>query len=360
MEGFNFPLMLNLLNTIYIVQPSESIFICIAHVLVCGFPDSVIYIEIRLPTFVEIKVKNMNIVLTGSLGNVGKPLTKLLVDKGHQVKVISSKTEKIPAIEALGGIPLIGTIQDAEFLASAFAGSDAVYLMEAWEAIGSLFDENIDFLAEFGKIASNYAAAVKHSGVTNIIHLSSIGAHTDKGMGSLEVHHHVEKILQELPENINIKFLRPVGFFSNIYRWLPMIQSQGAIIQSWGGDHKEPWVSPYDIAEVIAKEMEKPFAGRTVQYVASDEVSPNEIASALAKSIKNAGLQWKVIPSDELFNKMISSGINPWIAKGMVEMQQAQQDGSLYEDFYQNKPQFGNVKLEDFAKEFAEVYNKKQ
>ncbi|TCD28660.1 NAD-dependent epimerase/dehydratase family protein [Pedobacter psychrodurus] len=302
----------------------------------------------------------MNIVLTGSLGNIGKPLTELLIAKGHQVKVISSKTERIPAIEALGAVPLIGTIQDADFLASAFSGSDAVYLMEAWEAIGSVFDKNIDFLAEFGMIASNYVAAIKRSGVTNVIHLSSIGAHSDKGMGSLLVHHNVEQILQTLPENVNIKFVRPVGFFSNIYRWLPMIHSQGAIIQSWGGDNKEPWVSPYDIAEMIAGEMEKPFTGRTVQYVASDEVSPNEIAWALANSTDRTGLQWKVIPADELFNKMISSGINPWIAKGMVEMQQAQQDGSLYEDFYQNKPQLGKIKLEDFAKEFAEVYNKKQ
>ena len=41
-------------------------------------------------------------------------------------------------------------------------------------------------------------------------------------------------------------------------------------------------------------------------------------------------------------------------------MQKAQQDGSLYEDFYQNKPELGKVKLAGFAKEFAEVYNKKQ
>lgn len=32
----------------------------------------------------------MNIVLTGSLGNIGKPLTKALVEKGHTVTVISS------------------------------------------------------------------------------------------------------------------------------------------------------------------------------------------------------------------------------------------------------------------------------
>lgn len=301
----------------------------------------------------------MNIVITGSLGNIGKPLTKLLVAKGHQVTVISSKPERKSAIEELGAIPAIGSIQDAEFLTETFTGADAVYLMEAWEGMGSLFDKDIDFLAEFKKIAHNYVKAVQQAGVTRIIHLSSVGAHSDQGTGSLLVHYNVEKILKTLPEIVSIKFMRPVGFFSNVYRWLPMIQSQGAIVQSYGGDRKEPWVSPYDIASTIADEIEKPFIGKTVHYVASDEVSPNEIAQALGKSIGNPDLKWKVIPSQELLNQMLSAGINEWIANGMIAMQQAQENGSLYEDFYLNKPELGKVKLADFAKEFAEVYNNK-
>ncbi len=300
----------------------------------------------------------MNIALTGSLGNIGKPLTKLLIARGHQVTVSSSKPERRSEIEALGAIAAIGTMQDVEFLTETFTGADAVYLMEAWEGIGSLFDKNIDFPAEFRKIADHYVQAVLQSGVKNVIHLSSIGAHSDQGTGSLLVHHSVENILKTLPESRSIKFIRPVGFFSNIYRWLPMIKSTGAIIQSYGGDQKEPWVSPYDIALTIADEMEKPFNGKTVHYVASDEVSPNEIAEALGKSTGNPDLQWKVIPSQELLHQMLSAGINEWIANGIIAMQQAQGSGSLYEDFYLNKPKFGKVKLTDFAKEFAELYNK--
>lgn len=301
----------------------------------------------------------MKIVLTGSLGNIGKPLTQLLVSAGHQVTVISSKKERIAEIEILGANAAIGSIQDAKFLTETFTGADAVYLMEAWEGIGSLFDKEIDFLAEFKKVAGNYVTAVQESGVKRIIHLSSIGAHSDQGTGSLLVHYNVEQILKTLPQNVSIKFMRPVGFFSNIYRWLPTIQSQGKIIQSYGGERKEPWVSPYDIAATIACEMEKPFNGRTVHYIASDEVSPDEIAATLGKSIGNPDLEWKVIPGEELLHQMLSAGINEWIAKGMVAMQQAQGDGSLYEDFYANKPIYGKVKLEDFAKEFNQIYNEK-
>lgn len=300
----------------------------------------------------------MKIVLTGSLGNIGKPLTKLLVTAGHHVTVISSKEERIPEIESMGAFAAVGSIKDTEFLTEIFTGADAVYLMEAWEGIGSLFDNKIDFLAEFKKIAQNYVTAVQQSRVKKIIHLSSVGAHSDKSNGSLLVHYHVEQILKMLPESVSIKFMRPVGFFSNIYRSIPTIQSQGKIIQSYGGERKEPWVSPYDIASAIANEMEKPFSGRTVHYIASDEVSPNEIATALGKSIGDPDLEWKVIPGEDLLHQMLSAGINEWIAKGMITMQKAQGDGSLYEDFYANKPVFGKVKLEDFAKEFTQIYNK--
>ena len=44
----------------------------------------------------------MKVIVTGSLGNIGKPLATELVQKGHQVTVISRNTEKQKEIEALG------------------------------------------------------------------------------------------------------------------------------------------------------------------------------------------------------------------------------------------------------------------
>lgn len=73
----------------------------------------------------------MNIVLTGSLGNIGKPLTQELVQKGHSVTVISSKAERQNNIEALGAKVAIGTMLDRHFLSATFKGADIVYLMEA-------------------------------------------------------------------------------------------------------------------------------------------------------------------------------------------------------------------------------------
>jgi uncharacterized protein YbjT (DUF2867 family) len=299
----------------------------------------------------------MKIIITGSLGNIGKSLTPALVQKGHSVTVISSKADRQKDIEALGAKAAIGSIQDARFLCATFNGADIVYLMEAWEGIGSIFDKDVDFLAGFHHIGNNYKQAVLASGVKKIVHLSSVGAHSATGYGSLSAHYDVETILKQLPDDVSIKFMRPVGFYTNLYRSMQNIKDKGAIISTYGGDTKEPWVSPLDIAATIAEEMDLPFNGRKVRYIASDEISPNEVAKILGEAIGNSDLKWIQISDEEMLNGMLSRGVNPEIAKGMVAMQASQRSGLLFEDFYRHKPIFGKVKLIDFAKQFAMAYN---
>jgi len=298
----------------------------------------------------------MNIVVTGSLGHISKPLTKDLLQKGHSVTVISSKPERQKDIEAIGAKAAIGTMEDVNFLSKTFQGADVVYAMESVNA-GSFFDHNLDFLAVNTQIGHNYRQAIQESGVKRVVHLSSIGAHTDKGTGILAAHYQIETILNELPEDVSIKFMRPVGFYYNMLAFIPTIKAKGMIVQNYGGDEKEPWVSPLDIAAVIAEEIEKPFNGRTIRYIASDEASPNEVAEILGGAIGKTDLSWQVIPDEQQLNNMVAAGMNSTTAKGLMEMNAARRGGVLYEDYYRNKPTLGKIKLKDFAKEFANVYH---
>lgn len=299
----------------------------------------------------------MNIVLTGSLGHIGKPLTQELVQKGHSLTVISSKAERQKEIEALGAKAAIGTMEDADFLSTTFKGADIVYLMETLEATGGFFDPNLDVIAAISKIVNNYKHAIEQSGVKRVVHLSSVGAHMNKGNGILIFHHNAESILKQLPDDVAIKFMRPVGFYTNMFAFIRTIKAQGAIAQNYGGDDKKPWVSPLDIAAVIAEEMETPFEGRMSRYIASDEFSSNEAAVFLGEAIGQPDLEWQVIPDEQLLNGMLAAGMNPEVAKGFIEMQASMRDGELYEDYYRNRPTLGKVKLTEFAKEFAATYH---
>jgi len=295
----------------------------------------------------------MKIIVTGSLGHIGRPLASELVQKGHQVTVISSKSDKKAEIEALGANAAIGSVKDVDFLRSTFTGADAVYCMEP---VGDYFDPDFDLIAEVREVCEAYTQAIQQSGVKRVIHLSSIGAHMDKGNGILAFHYVAEQIFNSLPSDVSIIFMRPVGFYYNLFSFIPLIKSQDTIAANYGIE-KEPWVSPLDIASTIAEEIVKPFEGRRVRYIASDELTGSEVASILGKNIGKPDLKWVVIPDDQALNGMLSIGMNKSIAQGLVEMNASRREHVLYEDFYRNRPELGKVKMTDFAKEFAAVYN---
>ncbi|WP_373547718.1 NAD(P)H-binding protein [Chamaesiphon sp.] len=144
----------------------------------------------------------MKVIVTGSLGNISKPLTKELVQKGHHVTAISSNAARQKEIEALGATAAIGSLEDIDFLVSTFAGADAVYCMVP---PNNYFDLNLDLLAYCRRLGNNYARAIKESGVRRVVNLSSIGAHLDKGSGILLGAHDVEQILNELSSDVAIR-----------------------------------------------------------------------------------------------------------------------------------------------------------
>ena len=300
----------------------------------------------------------MKITVTGSLGHISRPLTQELVQKGYSVRVVSSNPERQKEIEALGATAAIGTVDDAGFLTSAFTDADSVYCMEP-PGTGRFFDPNFDLMAATRKLGNNYAEAIRQSGVKRVVHLSSIGAHTDKGNGILAFHYNIEQILNALPSDIAITFMRPVGFYYNLYSFIDTIKTQGVIASNYGKDDKDPWVSPIDIAAAVAEEIVKPFEGRRVRYVACDELTCNEVAAILGEAIGKPDLKWVIIPDEQLLNGLIASGMNVSVAKGFVEMNASRRNGILYEDYYRHKPVLGKVKMKDFAKEFAAVFNSK-
>lgn len=298
----------------------------------------------------------MKIIVTGSLGHISKPLTDELVQKGHTVTVISSKPEKQKEIEALGATAAIGKVEDVDFLTTIFTGADAVYTMVP---PNNYFDPNFDLTAYCNRIANNYSEAITKAGIKRLVHLSSVGAHLEKDSGLILAHHNVEMILDKLSD-VAITFMRPVGFYYNLLSFIPMIKNTGRIASNFGADDDLVWVSPIDIAAAVAEELQTPLTGRKVRYVVSDELTGNETASILGAAIGKPDLEWILISNEQMQAGLEANGMNPQIAAGMAEMYASQHNGALTEDYYRNKPAvIGKVKLKDFAKDFAAVYNQK-
>lgn len=324
---------------------------------VTSFVDSVNLYRSQHAIFVIQKQQTMKIIVTGSLGYISKPLVEKLIAKGHAVTVISSKTDRQAAIEALGAKAAIGSMEDVAFLAATFTGADAVYCMIAAE--GVFTDPTITaekLIAQSATIANNYVQAIQQSGVKRVVYLSSIGAHLEKGSGLIVIHHHGENILGKLPADVNISFLRPSGFHKNLFAFVHAIKNNGAIAASYGGDDRNILVSAFDIADAAVEELESEATGRKIRYIASEELTCNEAASILGDAIGKSDLKWITLSDEQQFNGYKAFGLNDSLANEFKEMNASIHNGKLYEDYDRHKPTLGKVKLKEFAKEFAAAY----
>jgi nucleoside-diphosphate-sugar epimerase len=238
-------------------------------------------------------------------------------------------------------------------------------------------------LDEVNQIMHNYKQAILNSGVKKIVHLSSIGAHKDKGIGILKFHYYAEKVLCELPDEVSIKTMRPAGFYYNLLSNAQIIKQlskgflgafmalryygiggllsgkRGVIVSNVGEDDINLLVSPLDIASAIVEEMEKPFHGRSIRYIASEEMKCNEVAKVLGNAIGKPYLKWGRISDKQLLNAMKGMGMDEGLAQSFVEMQASSRGKNcvLYEDYYRHRPVLGKTKLKEYSKEFAKVYN---
>jgi uncharacterized protein YbjT (DUF2867 family) len=121
-----------------------------------------------------------------------------------------------------------------------------------------------------------------------------------------------------------------------------------------------PWVSPIDIAAAVTEELTTPATGRKVRYVASEELTCNEIARTIGAEIGKPYLKWVAISDKQMLNALIKFKLPLSLANDIVEMNASQRNcGILFEDYYKNKPTLGKVKMKDFAREFAAVYQSK-
>lgn len=293
----------------------------------------------------------MKIIVTGSLGNISRPLATELVQQGHAVTVISSQPERQTAIEALGATAAIGSFEDAGFLAATCAGADALYAM-----IGGGHRE-ADSRAYFQRIARHYAQAIGQAGVRRVVHLSSWGAHRDQGTGGILGSYDAEEILAAVP-GLALTHLRPTSFFTNYFGFVGMIKGAGFLGANCPGSYRVALVHPRDIAAAAAEELTRPAApaGRTVRYVASDERTQDEVAQALGAAIGRPDLRWVAFTDEQMQANLLQNGLPASVAADIVDIYASMSNGTLGEDYAQHKPALGKVRLEEFAQEFAAVF----
>ncbi len=293
----------------------------------------------------------MKYVITGAAGNISKPLSEILISKGHDVTVIGRSAENLKDLTSKGAKAAIGNLEDAGFLAETFRGADAAYIMfpPQYAALE---------LNAYHDLAIKYSSAIQQSGIKNIVVLSSIGAHLSEGVGPVTGLNMAEQELNKLAD-VNILYLRPGYFYTNLFANIGMIKGMNIIGNNSGDANNTIILShPKDIAEGAAEALTAlDFKGHTVQYLVSDERPQGDIAKVLGTAIGKPELPWVAFTDEQSLGGMIGAGVPELMAKKYVEMGSSMRSGKMFEDYKTQPHTQGKIRLEDFAQDFAKAYN---
>ncbi|WP_298117525.1 NmrA family NAD(P)-binding protein [Flavobacterium sp.] len=295
----------------------------------------------------------MKITLTGASGNITKPLAEKLLKAGHQVFVIGRNEENLKSLSDIGAIALIGNIEDEKFVIEAFKDAEVVYTMlpapyhrADWVTYGELIGEN-------------YRKAIASNSIKKVVNLSTYGAHKLEGIGAINSIGQLEKSLNKLNDT-EVIHLRAGYFYSNLVRQIDTLKATGILGANYGSaDGKMIFVHTQDIADVTFEAItNSSFPSKDPYYVVSDIRSWNEVAELIGQAIGKE-LNWTVFTDDQFEAGGKQAGFPDFMIAILIEIGQGIASSKFTEHYFSlnKKPSLGKTKLEDFAKEFALVYN---
>lgn len=173
------------------------------------------------------------ILVTGATGNVGRELGRELDAIGTEFRVLVRDPARAAALPGRAE-RVVADLGDPATLPPAFAGVDRLFLLTP--GIG------IDHTA-------HAVAAAQAAGVGHIVHLSSFNVLGDPMPAMGRWHHEREQLVRA--SGIPATFLRPGGFMTNAFDWLPTIRQGRYVLDPVSPGRYAP-IDPADIAAVAA------------------------------------------------------------------------------------------------------------
>jgi uncharacterized protein YbjT (DUF2867 family) len=215
------------------------------------------------------------LLVTGPTGHVGRELARELDTLGPTFRVLV----RDPARAA--GLPdrarrVTGDLDDPATLAPALDGVTGLFLLVPGTGLAH---------------TAHAVAAAKAAGVRRIVYLSSYAVIGDPVPAMGRWHLERERLIRA--SGIPATFLRPTGFMTNTFDWLPTLREGGYVLDPVGPGRAAP-IDPADIAAVAAAALTRDgHAGQEYLLTGGEALTVAEQATILARA---AGCEIEVRP----------------------------------------------------------------
>lgn len=263
-------------------------------------------------------------VICGATGNVGSKIAGKLLGAGEPVRVIGRERVRLGPLAAKGAEPWPGDLGDAAFLAKAFTGARAAFVL-----IPPRLDAP-DVRGYQSRVGDALVSALSKARVPRVIALSSIGAHLSGGTGPILGLHELETKIDTLGDAAAVH-LRPAYFMENHLWSIPVIRSQGISGSPIRADVPIPMVTTKDIAEAASRLfLEGAFTGHTIRYLLGPrDLSMSEATRILGEAIGKPDLKYVQFPEEEGRKAMLGMGMSRSVVDAFLEMQRAFNAGRI-------------------------------
>jgi uncharacterized protein YbjT (DUF2867 family) len=241
------------------------------------------------------------LLVTGATGHVGRELVRELDAQGTEFRVLV----RDPARSA--GLPeraerAVGDLGQPATLARAFDGVDRVFLL-----VPGTGTEH----------TAHVLAAARAAGVRHLVYLSSYAVLGDPMPAMGRWHHEREQMIRA--SGTPATFLRPSGFMTNAFDWLPTIRAAGYVLDPIGPGRAAP-IDPADIAAVAALALTRSgHQGQEYVLTGDEAFTVAEQVQILARAIGRDIEVREVATPAEAVAFRYPGGAPPALADAIVE-----------------------------------------
>lgn len=287
----------------------------------------------------------------GATGHTGQLVATQLLDAGAKVRVVGRDLGKLDALVKRGAEPAVGTVEDADFLATAFAGATGAYaLIPPDHTYG-------EYVARHQAIGKAIATAATQAKLDRIVFLSSLGAELEAGTGPIIGLRRAESELTKAP-GLDLLILRAGYLYENFFNTLGLIRQQGIDGGAISPDVPFAMTAARDVATAATRALlAGDFSGVQVrEIVGPRNYTMREAATMIGKAIGKPDLAYVRFPDEGFAGSLVANGFAAPVAQSFVEMSRGISDGRIVLTQGRSALTTGETPFETFAQEFATVY----
>jgi uncharacterized protein YbjT (DUF2867 family) len=211
-------------------------------------------------------MESVMLLVTGATGHIGRELVHELDARGTEYRILVRDPARAADLPGRAE-RVVGDLGQPPTLTPAFDNVDGVFLLVP--GIGT------DHTA-------HAIAAAQTAGVRHIVHLSSYAVLGDPLPAMGRWHHEREQMIRA--SGIPATFLRPCGFMTNAFDWLPTLREGGYVLDPVGPGRAAP-IDPADIAAVAALALtQQGHQGKEYLLTGGETFTVSEQVQILAKA----------------------------------------------------------------------------